>query len=460
MSPLQLMNAAATRALADTKATGPLLSSVDSVTTVNLIMQSSIGFGIPKGMKDLYSNAPRSLARDVGLSGVKHEYSTHTGGNNPQFLVNLFAEKISVGEAGVVLLVGAEAMATMSKLIAADKNPVALWSDHPGGSPIILGSAREGATDFEKKQGLNTPATTYALIENAIRRQQGRSVSEHLRALGELMAPATRIAAQDPENSWFPVARTPEQISTPSEKNRFVGYPYTKLMNSVIQVNQAAAVVLTSVGRARQLGIPEERWVYLHGCADVNEVWNVTERPNLHESPAIKLMGQAAMKMAGVTIGDISFLDIYSCFPSAVQLGRDALGIPVNSKIPLTITGGLAYHGGPGNNYTMHSIAKMVQVLRRPENSTAFGLTTALGWFVTKHSIGIYSRRPFKGKWAREAPSIHQQIIDASPHYTVVFGKDNQPKRGVIIGRMTEIDLTEGSRPTRRVVAQTFWRGF
>jgi len=250
--------------------------------------------------------------------------------------------------------------------------------------------------------------------------------------------------------SWFPTERSSQEIATVSESNRYVGFPYTKFLNSVIQVNMGAAVILTSVAKARELGVADDRMVYLHGCADANDIWNVSERGNYYSSPAIRTMGQKALAMSGKTVDEINYFDIYSCFPSAVQIACDELGIAHDDPRGLTITGGLPYFGGPGNNYVMHSIATMMDVLR--SNPGKFGLLNANGWFITKHSMGIYSTTPLKGDWRRETPADYQRAILDEAHppftelpngkatietYTVLHGR-NGVERALVIGLLED----------------------
>jgi len=210
-----------------------------------------------------------------------------------------------------------------------------------------------------------------------------------------------------------------------------------------------AAVLVTSVGEARALGIPASRWVYLAGCGDAHDHWFVTDRVNYFSSPAIRRAGTTALEMAGATIGDIAHFDIYSCFPSAVQIARDALGIAADDPRPLTSTGGLPYFGGPGNNYSMHGIAAVMDKVRARPGSK--GLVTALGWYITKHSVGIYSTQPPDKPWQRRDPAADQAEIDArkgpevvrEPNgpaevetYTVFFDRDGTPVRGLVVGRL------------------------
>jgi len=235
-----------------------------------------------------------------------------------------------------------------------------------------------------------------------------------------------------------------------TESNRYIGYPYTKFMNAIMEVDQSASLIMMSEEKANQFKIPKEKRIYLHGCADINEVWNVTERPELHSSEAIKLMGEKAFSMSKWNIDEIDFIDLYSCFPSMVELGREALGIGLNDKRNLTVTGGLPYFGGAGNNYVTHSIATIMDKLR--ENQGSKGLCTSNGWFATKHGIGLYSSEPFEGEWKRENPESYQKNIDNLPKpiveenplgdakietYTVANGRDG-PQMGIIIGRLNK----------------------
>ena len=169
---------------------------------------------------------------------------------------------------------------------------------------------------------------------------------------------------------------------------------------------------------------------------------------NYHTSPAIRMIGKKAFAMAGLDVGDLSYIDLYSCFPSAVELACRELGIAEDDPRGLTITGGLPYFGGAGNNYVMHSVATMLDKLRAKPG--AFGLCTGNGWYVTKHSAGIYSTKPTEGHWQREDPKSYQKEIDAEPHpevvekpegaakietYTVVM--DRKGKRfGIVVGRL------------------------
>jgi acetyl-CoA C-acetyltransferase len=220
-------------------------------------------------------------------------------------------------------------------------------------------------------------------------------------------------------------------------------------MNPVPAVNQAAAVIMTDTWTARKLEIPRDKWVYLHGGADAADKWYVSQRINYYSSPALRLAAEAALKSAGLELSDISFFDLYRCFPCAALIAAKEIGLPIKDLPPLTITGGLSYFGGPGSNYTMHSIAHAVERLRKhPEQ---YGFITGVGNYLTKHSVGIYSGIEPPKEWKYEPPQVLQQGLDAlqspvlceKPHghatvetYTVLHDRLDGRPLPVIVARL------------------------
>lgn len=452
-SPLELLKIAAERAVADAGLSGAVLAELDALAVVAFSIDAPGGLSrlpIPR-----LSNPPASLSKALKASPAWSVY-TETGGNSPQQAVNIICERIARGASSFALITGAEFLGSLMKRMKAGSSFEG-WTDEITSQPERIGDPRPGVTPQEAAHGLGYPVNTYPLFENALRARDGRSISDHQQRLGALFSPFSQVAAANP-NAWFPVARSPEEIITVTERNRMISFPYPKYLNAIMEVDQSAAVLLTSVGKARELGVPEERWVYLHGCADAADLWYPLERQDYHSSPAIRLTGEQALDMAGVTLDDIDIIDLYSCFPSAVEVAADELGLALDDPRGLTITGGLPYFGGPGNNYALHAIAEMMGRLRaRPG---AYGLCTANGWFLTKQSVGVYSTRPVEGEWRRQDPSVIQKMIDALPHpeiiehpegaatietYTVVHAREGV-RMGIVIGRDAE---------GRRFVAQT-----
>ncbi|MEH6557447.1 MAG: acetyl-CoA acetyltransferase [Oceanicoccus sp.] len=441
---IELMVDVARKAAVDAGPGDALLQAIDTIAVAGLTVDSGETGSLAAGM---IRNVPQSVCKALSIDPADKTY-TYAGGNTPQMMVNLYSEKIAKGDASAVLLVGAEALSTM---IGRLKNglDMSAWTDQSGEDPKMLGSARPSASDHEMIYNIQTPSVTYPMFENSLRGKYGLSMDEHRKKMGDLYQRFNAVAAKNPL-SWFPTKRSSEEITTVSDNNRYVGFPYTKYLNSVIQVNMGAAVILTSLAKAREMGISEDRMVFLHGCADANDIWNVSERVNYHSSPAVRTIGKQAFAMAGKTVEEMDYLDIYSCFPSAVQIACDELGIAHDDARGLTVTGGLPYFGGPGNNYVMHSIATMMDVLR--SNPGKFGMLNANGWFITKHSIGIYSTTPIKGNWQRKQPADYQQAIIDEVHpaftespngkatietYTVIHGRKSV-ERALVIGLLED----------------------
>lgn len=432
IEPAEMM-ARVARLAAEDAGSRDLIWKIDSLQVVNILSWQ-------------YPDAPGLLAEKLGIA-PPHQLYTAVGGNTPQMLVNQTSEAVVNGEIKLALLIGAEAGATRS--MTRKQNAHLPWNVR-GTPENVVGDTRIGFNDAEARHGAVAPIRVYPLFENAIRAHLGQTIDAHQHYVAELCSRFTQVAAKNPY-AWFPAARTPEEIETISPENRWVCFPYPKRMNAIMEVNQSAAVLLTGSETAKELGIPEEKWVYVHGGGEANDKWFVSDRVNYHRSPAIKAATSRALSQAKVTVDDIDFFDLYSCFPSAVQMGLDALGLTTDEPRDLTVTGGLPYFGGAGNNYVMHSIATTVERLRKNPEQKA--LVTALGWFATKHAAGVYSGMPPKGDWIRTDPQIDQATVEAmeSPAfaaeangaatietYTVAFGRDGEPEMGIVIGRLND----------------------
>ena len=238
-------------------------------------------------------------------------------------------------------------------------------------------------------KGIRRAIQVYPMYDNAIRHERGESIPEHLARVSELWSGFNDVAQTNP-NAWVRHNMTAEEIRTPSPRNRAISFPYTKFMNANMMVDMGAALILCSVGKARQLGIDESRWVYPVSGAQGYDHFSASVRDNFHTSPGVRITGGRALEMAGVEASDLDFVDLYSCFPSAVQVAADELGL--SQERPLTVTGGLTFGGGPLNNYVMHSIARTAELLR--EKPGAHGLVTGNGGNLYKHVHGVYSSDP------------------------------------------------------------------
>jgi acetyl-CoA C-acetyltransferase len=414
---------------------------VDALVVMEFFSDISPRFASPFGRS---TNPPKSVARRLHASPRKLLYS-HSGGNMPQYMVNRFAEEIANGETKLALICGAELLRSTQN---ARKAGLTIdWNEDFGGTPERIGDKRFGYSEEEKRHNLRAPIHFYPLIENAIRGGQKRDVPAHMKAMGKLFERLAAVARDNPLATRRQ-GYSAEDLATISRDNRWICFPYPRLMNSNAIVDQSAAVLMTSVEKAREWGIPQDRWVFLHGCADGTDTWVVSEREKLDTSPAIRGCNRVALDMAGKKMSDVAAFDLYSCFPSAVEIAIKEIGLTEDDPRPISVTGGLPFFGGPGNNYVTHSIAEMMNVVR--SNPGSFGMVTANGMYLTKHSAGLYSTQPTEGPWRREDPAKLQAQLDTGPKktvntapqgtgtietYCVAFGKD-APERGYILGRL------------------------
>ena len=435
---------AANLALDDSRAaigTAALGRRIDAVAVLEFFPDISPRFASPFGR---CSNPPKAVANRLNATPRQLVY-THSGGNTPQYLVNRFSEEIASGETELALICGAELLrSTQSARKAGLKID---WNEDPGGEPTRIGDKRFGFSDEEGRHELRAAIHFYPLLENAIRGGLKRDVASHMTAMGRLFARLAAVAKDNPLATRRE-GYSAERLATISDDNRWICFPYPRLMNANAIIDQAAAVLVTSVGKAREWGIPQDRWVFLHGCADGVDTWVVSERDRLDASPAIKGCARLALDMAGKTLSDVAAFDLYSCFPSAVEVAMTEIGIAPDDPRPVSVTGGLPFFGGPGNNYVTHSIAEMMNVVRKTPGS--FGMVTANGNYLTKHSAGLYSTKPTKGPWRRQDPKKLQAEFDARPKqhvntkpagtgtietYCVAYGRD-APDRAYIFGRL------------------------
>ncbi|HKY76559.1 MAG TPA: hypothetical protein VJS45_10475 [Acidimicrobiia bacterium] len=355
----------------------------------------------------------RLVADRLGLSGAR-TLQSRIGGNLPQYLLNDLGAEIAAGRLDVALIVGTESVYSRRKA-PADAIRELDKALPAGEAAPWFGDDRPGWSDDEAAHQAALPNVIYPLFEAALRAEAGRDLEEHRRLVSELWA---RFAAVSGSRAaaWSQKAWSAEEIRTPGPANRMVTYPYTKLMNANIFTDQAAAILVCSPEAARAAGVPDGRLVYLHAGADGADTQFFTERWSLAESPGLRATARGALAGAGLGVDDIARFDLYSCFPSAVQAAMKELGLsgPAGGDDrPLTQTGGLSFFGGPGNNYVSHSVAAMVDACRADPGS--LGLVTGIGYYLTKHSAGIYSTRPPDDGYVRVDPAATKAEIDAHP---------------------------------------------
>lgn len=424
LEPVGLL-ADATRLAAKDAGSDRLLAAIDTIAVIRILSHR-------------YRDPGRAVADELGLA-VARTIETDDGGNYPQLLLNRACREIQAGSSETWLIGGAETWRTRT---AARRDDA--WLDWTVQGEEVEPTERVAnpqplAHPGEWARQVFLPIEIYPLFENALRAARGWTIDEQRDRIARLYAGFSEVAAANP-HAWSQRSWTAAELRDPSPTNRMVGFPYTKLVNANNAVEQAACFVVTSVERARALGIGTDRWVFPWAGADAHEHWFVSHRWSLAEAPAIGIAGRAALGLAGVDVDDLAHIDVYSCFPSAVQIAAAELGLGDDRS--LTVTGGLSFAGGPWNNYVSHSIAAMVDRLRADPGS--LGLVTANGGFLTKHSFGIASTAPPPAPFRHAEP---QAEVDARPRRdlaeeiddavvvesaVVMHDRDSRPERAIV----------------------------
>ncbi|KKK41226.1 MAG: acetyl-CoA acetyltransferase [Candidatus Lokiarchaeum sp. GC14_75] len=437
LDPLSLMVKTSQLAIEDTRV-NDIKDFIDAVYMINVVSWS-------------YEDAPGLLSEKLNIKPKEKVYfSISMGGNSPQLMVNRAAKAIEKGNHRCVLITGGEAAYTLGKKFKGI--PPKSWPEKK--EPKYIEEKKEGyLSAFERKNALGWPPIAYSMFESAVRAFSGRSLEDHIAYIGELYERYSKVASENPF-SWARKYLKAEEITTPTQDNRYITFPYTKQMCANNFVDQSAAVIITSLEMAESLKIDPSNIVYLVGSADFKNIGEITRRPNLHDSPAVRESSRLALEQAGLTIDDIDKFDFYSCFPSMVQIIIKELGIKMDDPRNLTITGGLPFHGGPLSAYSLQAVAQAVSLIRK--NPPLNVMVLANGGYNSGESVGIYSSEPGKIPWViRDDSKVQQAILEeALPDpvekadgnltinaYTILYSRTGGIKRGIFIGT-----LKDGSR--------------
>ena len=421
--PVELLADAFRDAEADSGAAGRLAAAADSVRVVQILSWP-------------YRDPGRLVAERLGAQ-PRHTVYTGPGGQLPQVLVGRAALDIQAGHADVVLVGGCETWRSRTRIRSAGGHRT--WARTPDDlEPAeLLDPELDFSHPAELAAGVVMPVQQYPLIESALRTSFGRTPAQHERAVAELWSRFSMVAAANP-HAWDRQGYTADDLLATGPHNRMVALPYRKRWCSNNQVDMAAGVILCSLERAIGLGIPAERWVFpIAGATAIDRL--VSQRDSLERSPAVRAAGRRAFELAAAGIDDVAHIDLYSCFPSAVEVAARELGLALDDGRQLTVTGGLSFAGGPWNNYVGHAIATMVDRLR--SDPGALGLVTGLGGFASKHAVALYGTRPpWRGfRWEPVEPdrSPERRVADGwdgratLETWTVIYDRQSEPATGI-----------------------------
>jgi acetyl-CoA C-acetyltransferase len=430
---MQLAAQACRRALQDA---GVNAIEVDTIAFIRLFSDAAKIWASPFGGSN---NPPESVARQIGANPQRRIYST-VGGTEPLTLMAELLLAIARGEMQLALLTGAEAIATQR--FATRKGYTLDWVEEFDAPLDKREFSKRYASREEVACGLILPAHFYALIENAQAQQLGHSPQQHREYMAQMLAPFSSVAASNPY-AQSPVEYSAAQLAQISPDNYPIALPFTKRLIAQDSVNQSAALVLTNVENARRLGVDPRQWTFLTGYADAVDQY-LAQREDPARSTAMRMALETALDRAQAATSDMELIDFYSCFPCAVHAACDILNLPVDGSIPLTVTGGLPFFGGPGNNYSLHALAEIAARLR---GHSSRALVTANGGMLSKHAAAVLSAEPalagridwqHTNNFTLDGSSIAARPLAADPadgavlSYTVIARK-NAPDSGIVL---------------------------
>ena len=430
MDPLELMTEAARRAGADT-GTPALLGSLDRIL-------------VPRG-RWVHNDPGRAIATAIGAHSVHSVMSTV--GVLQQTLFAAACTAIAAGEIRSALVVGGDAG---FRLLRARITGIELPRlNDPDGSPDqLLAPKEELRHPVELRAGLRMPVGLYAMMESAYRAKQGLSVAAHRDRIAALYARFSVIAARNPE-AWTRKPYDAATIRDASERNPMQAFPYTKLLCSSWNVDQAAALLLCSAAQAEAMGVPRNRWIYPWSSSESNHMVPVSARADLAACPGAAIAGRAALDPFGVGPGELDLVDLYSCFPVAIETYAAALGLDLSRD--LTVTGGMSYGGGPYNNYVLQSTARLCRLLR--DGKGRKGLVSSVSGVLTKQGFGLWSTEPPPGGFrstdvtdiVRRAAAEKPVVADyQGPGRVAGFTALHDPAQPVLA--IAIVDLEDGTR--------------
>lgn len=381
-------------------------------------------------------------------------------GSTPQELLGQAGAAIASGELTMAVVAGGVADASVKAALDRGATPVA-----PASFGAALGTRPTAGPDAprqppripEQLAGVDSALAIFALVESGLWATAGGTGDERRAWLARMLAPFTSVAERHPGAAWFPVTRQPGDIATVTPGNRLVADPYTKLMTSFPMVDMAGALIVTSTATAARLGVPRDKWVYPWAVASCHESQPPSLRPRIDHSEALSAAVGQVLRASGLGPGDIDRFDLYSCFPSAVQMSADALGIDVFDPRGLTVTGGLPYFGGPGAAYVVMAIAAMAAECRA--DSASVGAVVGVGGFVSHFSAGLYSAaEPPVAFGYDDGAAAHAELagraapadLGSSGEATVLAGAVMYDRAGPVVGPVIA-ELPDGRRTGARL---------
>lgn len=404
-----------------------------------------------------YRDPARLLCQKLGVTPAE-VVNASMGGETPVRLVHEAAARIARGEPVVAAIVGAEAASARGR--ARKAKATLPWTPaEPPETSVQFPSSRFAMSPVARSLGMTDPAQVYPFYETAAQAAWGQTPKQAQQESAELWARYAQVAATNP-SAWIATSPTAAEIAEVTPDNRLINWPYPKLMVANPSVNQSAAIIVTSLAKARALGLAEDRLIHIWGGGSAVEPEDYLQRDRYDHSTAQAAVLEAAVSLVGGEAGRFDRLELYSCFPVVPKMALRALGLTSAQRSP-TVAGGLTFFGGPLNNYMGHAIAAMARTLRAHPGE--IGLLYGQGGYVNKHHSLVVSTTPppapmatdYSAQAAADAarlPVPAQAVDYAGPAaieaYTVTYARDGAPLQGVVIARTPEDERVMARVPT------------
>ena len=401
-------------------------------------LRSVQSIAVPKG-RWRYRNPAGEIARDVAVVAATTVLASV--GVLQQSLIGDACHRIAKGEIDSALIVGADAGHRIACAKKIGERAVERQQDDA--PDVTLEPEEELLHPAELHAGLRMPVALYAILGSAWRAKNGLTVDAHRAQLGAMYQRFSEVASGNPE-AWRRKPVSALEISEPSERNPMQAFPYTRLHCATWNVDQAAALLICSAAKAKALGIPQSQWVYASASSESNHMVPVSARTDLAACVGARLAGCAALAAAGITASQLDLVELYSCFPIAVEAYAQALGIPLTRD--LTVTGGMPFAGGPFNNYVLQATCRMAALLRQERGPTRrVGLVSSVSGILTKQGFGVWASQPGNSGFASDDVSAdtgrqqNTKVVTSSfqgraaiAGYTVLHDKGQAPRALVL----------------------------
>jgi acetyl-CoA C-acetyltransferase len=390
---------------------------------------------VPKG-RWRYRNPAGEIARAIGAGSATTVLASV--GVLQQSLIGDACSRIAVGEIDSALIVGADAGYRMLRAKRLGERAGERQQDD---APQVSLEPKEALLHpAELRAGLRMPVALYAILESAWRAKNGLAVDEHRKRLGAMYQRFSEVAAANPD-AWRTKPVSALEISEPSASNPMQAFPYTRLHCANWNVDQAAALLICSAAKAQALGIAPGKWVYALASTESNHMVPVSARADLAGCIGAQLAGSAALAACGMEASQLDLVELYSCFPVAVESYAQALGLSPARE--LTVTGGMAFAGGPFNNYVLQATCRMAALIR--EGRGRNGLVSSVSGILTKQGFGVWASQPGARGFAFSDVSADTARLAATRDvadgfhglaqvagYTVLHEKDKAPRALVL----------------------------